>query len=299
MRKITLEEFERRVQIRFPTEQFKIINYTSMAYPMDIQCESCGQVIHVSKASNFLIHSKAYGCKNCNGLWRQREQNLAALQERYDIINTSVKDTHTYYTIKCKNCGHIRTSTLKNLMHHLDCGCITNVKRSRTPEEFLQEVNEHSDLGKYELVSEYKNQITPVLLRHECGFIWKVRPGDIIHGRSQCPRCRKKQSKGEIMIGNILTDLDIQYEQEKRLNNSRQRFDFYFELKNVKYAIEYNGIQHYEETSFFRASLAEQQKRDATKKMYCEENNIQLIIIPYWLSDEDAREIIISSTTIS
>lgn len=299
MRKLTLEEFEHRVQIRFPTEQFKVINYTSLAYPMDIQCASCGQVIHVNKASNFLIHSKAFGCKNCNGLWRQREQDLEKLQERYDIINISIKETHTYYTIKCKKCGHERTSTLKNLIRHLDCGCITNVKRLRTPEEFLQEVNEYSDLGEYELVSEYKNQTTPVLLRHNCGFIWRVRPGDIIHGRSQCPRCRRKQSKGEIMISNILNDLNIQYEQEKRLNNSRQRFDFYFELKNVKYAIEYNGVQHYKETSFFSASLAEQQKRDATKKAYCEENNIKLIIIPYQLSKDEAREIIISSTTIS
>lgn len=299
MRKITLEEFEQRIKNRFPTESFKIINYQSLGQPLDIQCEACKQIIHVSQASNFLIHSKVYGCKNCHGLWRQREKDLQELQKYYIIVKTEVKNTHTYYTVKCKQCGHERRATLKGLMKHLQCGCITNTKRNRSAQEFLNETNQHSRFGSYELVSEYINQITPVLLRHDCGFIWKVRPGDVIYGRTACPRCARKQSKGEAMVASILQSLNILYEQEKKLANSRQRFDFYFELNNQAYAIEYNGEQHYKDIDFFQTSLEETQTRDLKKAAYCKINNIILIIIPYWVSKEEAKNIIVSSTTIS
>ena len=74
---------------------------------------------------------------------------------------------------------------------------------------------------------------------------------------------------------------------EKRLDNSKQRFDFYLENSKHKIAIEYNGMQHYHETTYFYPTLAEQQERDERKKKYCEEHGILLYVIPYTYSNQD------------
>ncbi len=47
--------------------------------------------------------------------------------------------------------------------------------------------------------------------------------------------------------------------------------------------VEYQGQQHYEPIEYFGGEKAfeRQKERDLEKKKFCEENNIELIIIPY------------------
>lgn len=190
MRKIDRKECEQRIKERFPEEQFELLEYESLGKPGKIKCLRCGELIKINKMSNFFAKNKRYGCKNCYGLWRDREVKINIIKEKYDILETYVKETHTYYKVKCKNCGHIRDTSLKNLYSHLDCGCVTNVYRNRTGQEFINECNKYYN-NELELIGEYKNQTTKVLLRHiPCNFIWSVRPSDIIHGKSHCPKCR-------------------------------------------------------------------------------------------------------------
>ena len=302
MKKIDINELNTRIKQRFPEEEFEVISYESLGEPMKIKCCSCNNIIEVSKASNFFAKNKVYGCKNCHGLWRERENKLEKIKMKYEIIDAFVKDTHTYYNIKCKKCGHVRTSTLNNLIKYLDCGCETKVFRNRTAEEFLESVNNNAIDGTYELLSPYKNQTEKVLLKHSCGFIWKVRPSDVINGRSFCPKCGTYESKGVRFISHILEQNNIPYEREVRLNNSLQRFDFYFNNDKHPKAIEYNGKQHYEETQHFHTTLKQQQERDMKKRQYCIDNNIELLEIPYYWSNEEIKKQVLnflSSTTIS
>lgn len=62
------------------------------------------------------------------------------------------------------------------------------------------------------------------------------------------------------------------------------RFDFaIFENNSLKYLIEFQGRQHYEEGEFSNAiPLKIRQERDKKKNEYCKNHNIPLIIIPYW-----------------
>lgn len=300
MKRIDQQEFERRIKQRFPEESFNLIEYVSIGKPAIIQCQKCKENIEVSVANNFLAKNKRYGCKNCYGFENEREKILESIKERYDIISTFVKDTHTYYHVKCKNCGHERTTRLNNFKNFLDCGCTTNVYRARTAEEFLSQANKNCIDGYYKLESEYINQTTKVLLRHSCGFIWSVRPGDVINGRSFCPVCGKKESKGARLITEILKQLNVNFEKEFPLQGSLQKFDFY--LPESRIAIEYNGSQHYKENDFFQTALKIQQERDQRKRKYCKENDIILYEIPYiFKKDEIINKIteIVNSTTIS
>lgn len=294
MRKLTISEIQERIKNRFPDEEFEIITYTSLGDFGSVKCCNCGKIIDINKFSNFFAPSKKYGCSACQSEFTaKREEGMAKILKKYDIVGEYVKDTHKNYDFKCKNCGHIRSTTPRNLLRFLECGCQTGVKRARTAQEFIDEANANSIDGRYTLVGEYVNQTTPVLLKHSCGFIWKVRPGDVVHGRSRCPKCCRKRSKGELLIENLLSSYNIDFYMEKLLDNgSKQRFDFYLENKKHKIAIEYNGLQHYEETNFFVGDLATFQERDKRKAQYCKEQNIDLYIIPYTASERKITKII-------
>lgn len=293
MKKISLDELKTRIKIRFPEEEFKVLEYESLGKPGKIKCLNCGEIIEINKVSNFFAKNKKYGCKQCNGLWRQRENKINQIKEFYIILDTYVKNTHTYYKVKCKKCGHIRETTLANLTKNLKCGCETSVYRDRTPQEFINECNKYYN-NELELVGNYINQTTKVLLRHKpCGMIWSVRPSDIIHGRSHCPKCRTQESLGVKRIREFLELNNILFEQEKRLEDSRQRFDFYLPKYNL--AIEYNGKQHYVFNSFFHKTeegFKQYQERDLKKQEYCKKHNINLLIISY-LEDNNIENIIL------
>ena len=142
-------------------------------------------------------------------------------------------------------------------------------------------------------MSKYVNQTTKVLLKHDsCGFIWSVRPSDVLNGRSRCPKCGRIESKGAKFVTNELRSLGIPFDKEHQLNNSLQRFDFYIETPFHKIAIEYNGKQHYEENNYFSKSLEEQQRLDERKREYCKRHNIILVEIPYWMKEEEISNLL-------
>lgn len=292
---IKQNEFEKRVSNRFPEEKFTILEYHGANGFMKIQCEECKNIIEVNHAGNFLAKNKRYGCKNCHGLWKEREKKIAKIKEDYDIISIipiPELNGKKQYTIKCKSCGHIRTSTLSNLYSYLDCGCKTGVIRKRTGEEFIKEVNEKNH-DNYELVGEYKDQTTRVLLRHSCGFIWNVRPADLVDGRQHsCPKCQRKYSWGVRVISAFLDRRNIKYEREKILEGTLLRFDIFLPTLNL--AIEYQGKQHYEPIPFFGGNekFQQQQERDNRKRQFCKDNNIFLLEISYTLKKEEIEKVL-------
>jgi len=100
---------------------------------------------------------------------------------------------------------------------------------------------------------------------------------------SGCKKCNN--SKGELIISNILDTLNIDYKTEYKfddcIHKKKLLFDFY--LPNHNTCIEFNGKQHYEEVDFFggKKYLELIKKRDNIKRQYCKNNNIVLIEIKY------------------
>lgn len=99
-----------------------------------------------------------------------------------------------------------------------------------------------------------------------------------------CPKDNMK-SIGERIIQTILKENNINFICEKSINTGLkrpQRLDFYIELEESKYAIEYMGEQHFKQaTGSWSKPLKEIQELDEIKKMYCIENNIKLLYIEY------------------
>ena len=103
-----------------------------------------------------------------------------------------------------------------------------------------------------------------------------------------CPHCTT--SHGEEKIINHLDKTNLKYQFQKMFSNCKNlrklRFDFY--LPEKKLAIEYDGKQHFQpvmfgginnETSELR--FEKQRERDEIKNIYCQDNHIGLLRIPY------------------
>jgi hypothetical protein len=108
-------------------------------------------------------------------------------------------------------------------------------------------------------------------------------------------------SNGEKMCKDILKELYPNHIFEKirpnwlcnDLTNHNLELDFYNE--QLKLAIEYNGIQHYQYIPFFHNNIENfqlQKLRDEIKQNKCNRYNIRLIIIPYHFEKNEAKEYI-------
>lgn len=99
-------------------------------------------------------------------------------------------------------------------------------------------------------------------------------------------------SKGEIKIKNILDNLNIEYIHQYTIDDCRNPktnhllfFDFYLPLYEI--IIEFDGEQHFhiptnkKSTFFTQEEIDNVQYRDMIKTKYCEQNDYDLIRIPY------------------
>jgi len=113
-----------------------------------------------------------------------------------------------------------------------------------------------------------------------------------------CPICNS--SKGELQIKSYLDGNNINYVRQKTFNKCKHKrplpFDFYLSEYNT--VIEYDGRQHFKAIDFFggEKEFEIRKKRDNIKTNYCLNNNINLIRVPYWNSNEDIKQAIICLT---
>ena len=126
------------------------------------------------------------------------------------------------------------------------------------------------------------------------GFVWKcickcgkecyVPLGYLTGGNTKSCGCLV--SGVEEKIASLLSEYGVQFDRQKTFigckDQAKLKFDFYIPSMNL--AIEYDGELHYKETSL-KNNVQEQQRRDAIKTKYCEENDIILLRIPYWEKD--------------
>ena len=116
----------------------------------------------------------------------------------FELISTEYVNTMVSVEIKCKRCGLVKTippNTIK-CKPTWCASCDSNNAKLNTA-VIANRIKEETD-GAYELLGDYKNANTPVLVRHnseECGYNeYMVRWYNFKSGR-RCPKCRTKFSE--------------------------------------------------------------------------------------------------------
>lgn len=184
----------------------------------------------------------------------------------------------------CYFCGRIRTETA----HIID------------EEANKMECEEICKRKGFIYIGTYKEDgriyIQYICSKHPEAGIQSMRKGNMDRDNIQgCPYCFDTKkfvfSKGEKAIEQILNDLNIVYLPQYTFSNCRDKnllpFDFY--LPELNKCIEYDGQHHYYPVTFNGISYEHAQenhlnivKHDKIKDKYCENNNIELLRIPYY-----------------
>lgn len=129
----------------------------------------------------------------------------------------------------------------------------------------------------------YKNNRSKVEWECSKGHSWFAKWDDVKCKNSWCPKCNIYKAEEKVRQ---LLEIKLQMPLKK------QRFYYdkhkFYELDgyNAEYkvAFEYNGKQHYVRHPKWHETeqaFINQQLRDRNKELWCQENNITLIIIPY------------------
>lgn len=281
----------------------KISNYENSGRTYyKCKCD-CGN--YCFKASSNLCKDHAYscGCQTRAGLSRRKDYT----GEKFGMLTVTemlynYKYGQTYARCKC-DCGTEKIIMMQSLKRGLtkSCGCLERSSRYGRPnhEKDLTNMRFGHLLVIEKTDKRYSNGTVGWLCECDCGNRLVVRSGSLIRGHTRSCGCNR-MSKWEEYISEMLDEFKISYQREHRFPNCKNHFplpfDFYIEnYHNKDFCIEYQGQQHYEPVEHFGGEeiFEVRKKNDNIKKEYCENNNITLICLPYTLSKDEIKEILI------
>lgn len=127
----------------------------------------------------------------------------------------------------------------------------------------------------------------------DCGNECEITLSNLKRGHTRSCGCRHR-SKWEDFIYEYLQSLNVVFEEQKRFDDCRNSkgsdmlpFDFF--IPQNKYIIEYDGMHHYEPIKGWGGDnkFMITQENDEIKNIYCKENNISLLRIPYYYTKDE------------
>ena len=203
----------------------------------------------------------------------------------YKLLSTKYETNQTPLLVKCPNENHEPYYTTFSRFQQ---GKRCKECRAENYRFSYECVKEYIESFGYKLLStEYKNANKKILIQcdkeHEP---YEVKFSDF-QGGFRCPHC--KNSKGEDKVIEILEKYNIDYNHQYKFKDCKfkQQLPFDFYLPKYNCCIEYDGKQHYEMIEHWGGfnHFVDTKIRDTIKNIYCKDNDINLIRIPYWEFD--------------
>jgi hypothetical protein len=116
------------------------------------------------------------------------------------------------------------------------------------------------------------------------GHKYYAKPNNVMNGK-YCRSCGLSESKGERAVRLYLEKTEVQHEKEKSFEwMPYKKYDFYIECGELNYLIEFDGIQHFEFSSFFHGdeiTFSKRRKTDIEKTAAALNNNFLLLRISH------------------
>jgi len=246
-------------------------------------------------------HLKGSGCRICGNIKKGLSKRIK-LNEFIEKANIIHNNKYDYSKVKYSynndliiiGCP-VHGDFTQYLSHHytkqkLGCPKCSYDERSKqkrlTDDEILKKIPYEILINFTYSLEEYKNSSSKIKIKcltHDTEY--KQIAVSFMKGHIGCPKCTTT-SLGELKIKNYLDSNKIEYAQQHKFPDCKFKrllsFDFYLPYNNI--CIEFDGIQHFKQLSRAGSNLTIQKKRDKCKDKYCIDNNIKLIRIPYWES---------------
>ena len=217
-------------------------------------------------------------------------QKFGKLTALYKIEQTG-PGGYAIWHCKCdcgNECDVLSTYLIRG--HTKSCGCLYK----ETSQKAIKDLTGQRFGNLIALYPTEKRSGTSVVWYCECdcGNNCYVASRSLTDGSTQSCGCFTG-STGEEKIAQLLRDNDIKFERQKTFPSCRYqttsalaKFDFYLPDYNI--LIEYDGIQHYKPRNFGGCTKKQAEENflktkeyDKYKDNWCQQNNINLIRIPY------------------
>lgn len=298
-KKIIQKEFLSRFYKNYPDCQIKIIQYTAISKPCEIQCQICGKIHKKKIARQFL---NRFGCCGAhNESRKEKVQRLLSETEDFEFVKQIDRD---HFILRHTKCGNEFKQQFQAYLSSPNVCTHCETHRAKNKNTLLQAQEEldtrfHGSVKVLEYNGQNKKNYYRCL---KCNKIFTQKQVCIMCSNG-CPSCDRFKSMGKKKVAGLLSDMGIKYQERYYIKGlPLQHFDFavFDENEEVKYFIEVQGEQHFKKSDYFKTSSKVQQERDNKKRRYCEENNIPLYKILYFKSKLLNLDILpFSSTTIS
>ena len=235
---------------------YSYVVYSGSKNKVKILCKKHNFIFEQSPA----MHLQGNNCPKCGGnkfkLTTKEfiEKAIDIHGNRYDYSLTEYIDWHEKIKIICKEHGIFESSASGHI--HDKNGCPECMKQflhdkfASSKEDFMKKAHiVHEYKYDYSLV-EYKNYHTNIEIICNIHGIFVQEVGNHLSGKG-CPKC--KSSLGEKRIREFLQENNINFEEQKRFEECKDRhplpFDFYLNERDI--FIEFHGSQHYKENLNF------------------------------------------------
>lgn len=289
--KYTKEEYENKINKMFPDESITLLEFKGVTHPAKLQCNTCGTIREVKEARKFANPANLRICHICKpgkmNIKSRYKKELEDILKDSDIllldknISYSASEVLTFH---CTQCGMNWNRELRVFIKTQSCPKCDSINRKKEPEIYRRQVEDiHGD--EYKILEDYRDAYSRIKVQHTCGFIFSIKARQLLGADfCHCPKCSKRGSVGEKKILEYLEKKKIRYNREYIFDGLPiKRFDFF--LPDFNTCIEFQGIQHSKYVEFFHRgdinNFYSQQERDKEKVLYCEKNNIKLILIQY------------------
>lgn len=277
-----------------------------------ITCNECGYFFH----TGIYHHVHHGGCRRCAGHlnWTKDEFIFMAKLIHGDLFNyNKIKDqdvvnTRSKVPIECRKCDYNWTPTVNRHINQ-QCGCpkcknliewtlnrfLTVAKTVHGDKFDLSEVTEDDiDNGNHSLI--------PIKCNN-CQHRWKRQLRIHINIKEfGCPKCNK-ESKGERLLCEYFEEMEIEFTQQFRLVSiPNRKFDFMFEINDMKVLLEFDGPQHFKYCEWFYKTLeifAEKQQVDVIKTKAALAEGYYFIRLDYNTVDKIEQQLIAAIDSFS
>ena len=205
-----------------------------------------------------------------------------------DIVPPNEKHSRVFAKCQCE-CGTIKETRLSYVVdgRSKNCGC----GRKETLKEIRTKNLIGQRFGKLVVIEmlEERNKNGRIVYRCKCDCGNEVNVLANSLTTYHTLSCGCLVSYWNMYIQQFLEKREIEYRSEYTIHieDNYYRYDFYLPQYNL--FIEYDGQQHYEPVRFHGDNIEDNknafrkiQEHDSIKNRYCEENNINLLRIPYW-----------------
>ena len=252
----------------------------------------CGNPNHKSYEVRFQHFKDKRRCKQCRKeekLKWTKEKIIKYVEDNGYVFIKFIKFNYSKSTIEiwCGNPNHShKISTFNDFQQNGRCRECGNENKIIWTKEKIIDFVENNNYKFIEFIN-YKGYLSRIKV--SCGKhgAYEVDFGNFKNG-FRCPYCNMEsiESKGEKEVEKILKKLKIKYNKQHTFENCKYKkylpFDFY--LPDFNIIIEYDGEYHFEIIEHFGGfnKFIDTKIRDTIKNIYCKDNDIKLIRIPYW-----------------